>query len=241
MHIWAGGPQRSVRANHKRRTRMKGSSGVRLTALTGIGAVLTYVAATVLGGHLRPHYSHVSDDISKLTEAGAPHRRLLALLYGVYNLLLALFGTCLFLSSTRSRLFKIGLGLMLANCTSGVLQVTAFRRDPDGVPLTRAGKGHIAGAGISALCTVLESFAVGFAVRSDRFWRPLFGFSLATGFVIPVSGMVTAIKTVRGSKFMGLFERVTIGLSLLWVLVLSGYALIRGSRAGSVEHKGDES
>jgi hypothetical protein len=49
------------------------------TGLGGIGAVLTCAAATVLGGILRLGYSRVSHDVSKLTGAGGPHRKLLAL------------------------------------------------------------------------------------------------------------------------------------------------------------------
>lgn len=51
---------------------MNGRRGLVAAGLGGIGAVLAYAGATVLGSILRPDYWHVSDDISKLTEEGAP-------------------------------------------------------------------------------------------------------------------------------------------------------------------------
>lgn len=205
---------------------MKERSAAVAAGVSGIGAVLAYVAATVLGGILRPGYSHISNDISVLTEAGAPHRTLLALLYGAYNILLGIFATALFLSSKRSRLFTVGWALMMLNGASGMLQVTALRRDPDGVPLTRMGIGHIAGASVSSLSTIVGALVVGSVFRRDAYWRPLSSFSLANGVAIILTGLIAAISTVRRSRFMGLFERVTIGLFLLWVLVLSCYALL---------------
>jgi hypothetical protein len=193
--------------------------------LGGIGAVLAYAGATVLGGILRPDYSHVSDDISKLAEEGAPHRKLLALLYGAYNLLLGLFATGLYRSSTRRRLYTIGWALLLVNCVSGLLQVTALRREPDGVPLTTAGKGHIAGAGISSLCTVDASWVLGLAFRRDAVWTPLSSFSLGSAMAVVATGLLAGASAATRSRFMGLFERITVGVFLLWVSVVSCLAL----------------
>jgi hypothetical membrane protein len=198
-----------------------------VAGLSGIGAVLVYVAGTVLGGRLRPQYSHRSQAISELTEAGAPHREVLARFYLAYNLLLGVFATGVFVSSERSRLFRVGWALQLVNGGSGLLQVTALRMDPIGAPLTRAGIGHFVGAGLSSLCTVLGTMIFGIASRSDAFWRPLAPFSVASGIAIVVTGVPAAVSATKRSRVMGLWERGTIGLFLLWVLVLSAYALIR--------------
>jgi uncharacterized protein DUF998 len=217
---------------------MKGSGVLCRVALSGIGAVLVYVATTILGGILRPHYSHVSEDISKLTEAGGVHRWPLAFMYGTYNLFLARFAMALFQTSPRSRPFKVGAGLVVMNALSGILQVTWFCRDPDGAPSTFSGKGHLTAAGVSALCTVIGSLTLGFAFRHNRLWRPLSGFSLIVGAAIPISGAVTSISVLRRSRFMGLLERVTIGLSLLWVFTLSVYALLRAREEPWMELEG---
>lgn len=217
---------------------MKGSGVLWRVALSGIGAVLVYVATTILGGILRPHYSHVSDDISKLTEAGGVHRWPLAFMYGAYNLLLVRFAVAMLATSPRSRPFKLGAGLVAVNALSGMLQVTWFRRDPDGAPLTFSGKGHLTAAGVSAICTVLGSLTLGLAFRHNRLWRPLSGFSLIIGAAMPISGTVTSFSVLRRSRVMGLLERVTIGLSLLWVFTLSVYALVRARKESRMELEG---
>ena len=52
----------------------------------GILAPVVYVGAVVLGGVLRPDYSHVSSFVSALVESHAPHGWLLGPLFGLYNL-----------------------------------------------------------------------------------------------------------------------------------------------------------
>jgi Protein of unknown function (DUF998) len=162
---------------------------------------------------------------------GLPHRRVLARFYLAYNVLLRVFATSVFLSSERSRLFTVGWVLQVVNCVSGMLQVTAFRMDPIGAPQTRAGIAHVVCAGLSSLCSLVGAFVFGFAGRCGAFWRPLVPFSVASGIAIAVTGVPAAVSAATRSRVMGLFERCTIGLYLLWVLVLSTYALIRRPEA----------
>lgn len=152
---------------------------------------------------------------------------MLARFYLAYNVLLGVFATSVFLSSERSRLFTVGWVLQLVNCVSGRLQVTTFRMDPIGAPQTRAGIAHVVFAGLSSLCSLVGAFVIGFAGRREAFWRPLVPFSVASGIAIAVTGVPAAVSAATRSRVMGLFERCTIGLYLLWVLVLSAYALIR--------------
>ena len=51
-----------------------------------------YVLLYILGGVLRPGYSHVSDSVSELLSPGAPNRRLLVVIQVAYALLHVLFG-----------------------------------------------------------------------------------------------------------------------------------------------------
>jgi hypothetical membrane protein len=45
--------------------------------LSGVLAPIIYVATVILGGLLRPGYSHVAEAISELVATGAPNRPLL--------------------------------------------------------------------------------------------------------------------------------------------------------------------
>lgn len=206
---------------------MNGRRAARVTGVSGIGAVLSYSAATLLGGRLHPGYAHRSQAISELTAAGAPRRGLLACLYLTYNLLLGLFTAGAYLSAERTRLARIGWGLQLVNVLSGLLQVTTLRMDPIGTPLTKRGIGHFVAAGLSSLCTVVGTVIVGLAGRQEPKWRPLASFSVVSGIGITATGLVAAQSAARRSRVLGLWERGTIGLYLLWVLVLSVHALLR--------------
>jgi hypothetical protein len=59
----------------------------RILMLCGILAPIVYAVAVVLGGIVRPGYSHISQFISELIAAGAPNKSLLDPPFALYNLL----------------------------------------------------------------------------------------------------------------------------------------------------------
>src|SRR5215208_5568977 len=70
----------------------------KILMLCGVAATIIYVGTVILGGWLRPGYSHISMAISELVADGAPNRSLLSSLFLVYNALLSLFGLGLFIT-----------------------------------------------------------------------------------------------------------------------------------------------
>ena len=52
----------------------------------------SYIALYVLGGALRPGYSHVSNSVSKLLSPGAPNKPGLVVIQMIYAVLHVLFG-----------------------------------------------------------------------------------------------------------------------------------------------------
>jgi hypothetical membrane protein len=64
----------------------------------GMLAALIYVGAVILGGLLRPGYSHVAHAISELIAAGTPNTALLNPLFTLYDILLAAFGAGMLLT-----------------------------------------------------------------------------------------------------------------------------------------------
>jgi hypothetical membrane protein len=69
----------------------------KILMLSGILAPLAYVLTVVVGGILRPGYSHIAQYISELIEAGAPNKAILDPLFAIYNILTIAFGIGLFL------------------------------------------------------------------------------------------------------------------------------------------------
>src|SRR5690349_24806688 len=92
----------------------------------GMLAALIYIGTVILGGLLRPGYSHITHAISELIAAGAPNTTLLNPLFTLYDLLLAAFGAGLLLTVTASPVqsgTRSGAWGALALIVSGMLGV----------------------------------------------------------------------------------------------------------------------
>ena len=124
---------------------------------SGLGAAAVYTGATAAGSLLDPGYSQLRQHVSDLTATGASTWAALVGPYIAYNLLVLAFAIGLYLASPRGRLWAVGLGLLAVNVLAGLGQVTWFREDAGGVPITFAGTGHLVLAGISSLTIVLGS------------------------------------------------------------------------------------
>ena len=60
--------------------------------MCGVIAPVLFVFMTILGGAIRPGYSHISDKVSELFSPGSPNKILLDTLHTIFALLLTLFG-----------------------------------------------------------------------------------------------------------------------------------------------------
>ena len=109
----------------------------------GVSAAVIYVGAVILGGMIRPGYSHISEAISELVAEGAPNRYLLSSLFLIYNLLLSLFGIGLFFKAEDQPAGKlkgvIGSLVLILVGIVGLLMELAFPQDSGGTPTTFAG------------------------------------------------------------------------------------------------------
>lgn len=198
---------------------------LRLASVCGIGAVGLYVGATVLGGLLDPAYSQISRTISELTAAGAPDRALLAILYVGYNVLVAAFGYAIHRVAPQEGWLRVGMYLLVAGSLAGIGLVTVLPTDLAGQPITGIGVAHIVVAGIAALLTVTTTFVMAAGFRRVAALRPLVRGSFAAGVAIVLAGPLTALAVASGSPYAGVFERITIGLFLLWIWGVSTYLL----------------
>jgi len=106
----------------------------KLLLLSGMSAAMVYVGSVILGGVIRPGYSHMSEAISELVADGAPNRFLLSSLFLIYNLLLVAFGIGLFLGvKDRSRGRRSGfigsLALMLVGLAGVAFGYARYKTD----------------------------------------------------------------------------------------------------------------
>jgi hypothetical membrane protein len=197
----------------------------KLLMLSGMAAALVYVGTVILGGLLRPGYSHTSMAISELVAEGAPNRTLLSSLFLVYNALLALFGMGLLASGNRAargRGFGIvgSLALVLVGI-AGLLMELVFAQEPGGTATTFAGTMHFVMAGIASLGTIVAVLMLGLWFRNVPELKGYVLYSMISVAVIFVSGGGSVVAMANHSPVFGLIERTTILTFTLWMFVIS--------------------
>ena len=188
----------------------------------GVAAPILYVLAVVLGGALRPGYSHLSRFVSELLESGAPNKEILNPLFGLYNLLVLAFAVVLARvirtpgGSARRSLGIAGALVLVLEGLFGFVTLF-FPQDPVGTPMSGTGTMHIVLAGASSLASMASLFLLGLWLR--RLAPGLGTYTLVSlGFVF-VTGGIAAAGAAGGGPLSGLLERLTIGGFLQWLLV----------------------
>jgi len=111
-----------------------------------------------------------------------------------------------------------GLGLLVtwAAC-SGLLAF--FADNPEGTKLTGSGIVHLVLAFIAFICVAIGTVVISASLRSDPAWRSAGGALL----VIAVAGVAALLLLGTANKHHhapgGLYERIFLGLELLWMAV----------------------
>ena len=198
--------------------------------LFGPLAVVVYVLAVVLGGALRPDYSHIAQPVSDLIAAGAANKGLLDALFFLYNLFALAFGIGLLVHVRASRQpggQTVGWAAtvtLMAEAVFGLLTL-AFPEDAGGLAagVGASGSLHIVFAGLSALTSMLALLLMGFWFRRGPHQPGLGWYSFASVAVVFVSGGLSAATVASQSPIGGLLERITIGAFLQWVVVIGWY------------------
>jgi hypothetical membrane protein len=208
----------------------------KLLILSGILAPVIYVGTVILGGILRPGYSHMAEAISELVSAGAPNKPLLSSLFIVYNILCSAFGIGLLQqtinTSGRKTSGKFGAISLILIGIIGLLLELFFPQDPGGPAVTFAGTLHIILASMAALLTMIAVVATGLWIRQISGFKGYTLYSIITFAVIFVAGGTVPILGMTYPYF-GLLERIPIGAFIQWLFVigLKMYSLSKGTVA----------
>jgi uncharacterized protein DUF998 len=215
----AGTPKAATTSN--RRARLEG-----VLLACGIGAPLLYVAMLVLVPMRWEAYSAASQTVSELSAIGAPTRPLWVSLGLLYTLLIAAFGWGIWASARgNARLHVVG-GLLFVCGVLGLFWPPMHLR---GAEVTLTDTLHIVWTMVSGLLTLL---AMGFvaAAFDKRFRR----YSIATMVLLLAFGAVSSVDAPRiqanlPTPWIGVWERIDIGVWMLWLLVLAVVLLHRQS------------
>ena len=206
--------------------------------LAGILAPIVYVFTVILGGIIRPGYSHIAQAVSDLIAAEAPNKALLDPLFAFYNILVAAFALGLFQlvrseNSNRGKVVgTVGAIVLAAQCTFGL--ITLLFPEPAGgmsVAITSTGTMHIVFASLSALTSMLAILLMGFWFMNSQNLRAYELYSFISVTFVFLTGGLAAYSVASQSPFGGIFERLTIGGFLQWIFVSAAklYALYDAS------------
>jgi hypothetical protein len=190
----------------------------------GILSSLLYIGTTAFVAMQWKGYSSASQTVSELSAIGAPTRSLWVLLAAFYTVLVTAFGWGVWQSSGRIRALRIAGGLIGAYGALGLLWPFA----PMHLRETLAAGG---GTLSDTMHIVLASVTVVLMLLAIAFGAVAFGkrfrlYSVASLVVLVAFGALTFLDAPRvganlPTPLIGVWERINIGVFLLWVVVLA--------------------
>ena len=182
-------------------------------AIAGIGV---YLALSVALAFLRPEFSLIHNAESDYGSTGhdAWVMDIAFLVRGALSL--AVVAAIRLTQSVPRRSAGPVLLVVWAVC-SGLLAF--FPDDPAGTPQHTAGRVHLALAGIAFLCVAIGTILVSRALRQDVGWQAVqLPLSLISWLAI-VPFLLLGRTHLRIHTLGGLYERLFLGLELLWFLI----------------------
>jgi len=193
----------------------------RFQSICGMIAPVLFSFTVILGGALRPGYSHLSETMSELFSPGSPNKLLLDSLHSAYALLLICFGFGILAfvrkGSSTNMLGITGVVLYIMMGVLSLLSATLFPQDPWGSPPTTLGQMHIIIHGLISLLTIISMILLGtwFTRSGGNTWYGIY--SIVTVVVVVVAAIF--LIQYMGSPIMGLVERIAGFIGFQWTFV----------------------
>jgi hypothetical protein len=186
----------------------------------GIVSSLLYVAMNIIVPMQWEGYSSASQTVSELSAIGAPTRPQWVLLGIAYTLLVTAFGFGVWRSARLSRPLRVVGGLMVAyGVISLAWPLAPMHLRGEGFTLTDTM--HVI---LAAVTVFLMLLAIGFGTAA--FGKRFRLYSVATLVILFAFGALTFREGPRiaanlPTPWIGVWERINIGVFLLWVVVLA--------------------
>jgi hypothetical protein len=196
----------------------------KILALCGMLSPVLYITMTILGGALRPGYSHLSDTVSELFSPGAPNKQLLDIFHVAYALAGTLFGLGV-LAFVRQSAHGgptgiIGASMLIAMGVVTVATATVFPQDAWGSPPTFPGEMHkILVLGVLVPLSVISTLLLGIWSKQAGVFPGFDIHSYITVGVVVLSGGLAGVT--MGGPIMGLTERIAVLAGFQWTFVLA--------------------
>ena len=195
----------------------------------GILSSLLYAAMNIFVPRLYEGYSSSAQTVSELSAIGSPTRALWVLLGIGYTFLITAFGIGIWQSAEGNRPLRIVGDLILAYGLVGFVWSFAPMHQREALAAhheTLTDTMHIAFAMVMVLLMVT---AIGFGAAT--FGKRFRLYSIATILILLVFGGLTTFDAHRinanlPTPWVGVWERINIGVFLFWIIVL-GIILLR--------------
>jgi hypothetical protein len=183
---------------------------------------ITYIFMYILGGALRPGYSHISNSVSELLSPGAPNKSLLVIIQTIYALLHVIFGYGVLrfiqISTTYQVIGRVGAWMIVA-LGLATLGTVIFPQDAEGTTASLAGQIHkiLVFGGLIPL-SIFSTLLTGLWLRRTGLIPGFDVYSFITVGAIVVMGVVGG-ATVE-TQYAGLVERIAALVTQQWLFVL---------------------
>ncbi len=191
--------------------------------VSGMLIPITYIFMYLLGGALRPGYSHIANSVSELLSPGAPNRPLLSVLQLTYALLHIVFGVGVLQfvrgSAADASVGRIGAWMIVALGVA-TIGTAIFPQDAEGTPGTLPGLIHkvLVFGGLIPL-SIFSTLLIGFWTRRAGILPGFDTYSFITVGAIVVMGGIGG--ATAATPFAGLVERIAAIVTHQWLFILA--------------------
>ncbi len=209
----------------------------KILLICGILSSLLYIAMNVFIPLLYEGYNSASQTVSELSAIDAPTRTLWVVLGTVYTLLVTAFGWGVWLSARDNHSLRVVGILLIIYGIVGIFWPLGpmHRRE-----VLAGGGGNLSDIMhiVFTMITVpLMLLAMGFGAAA--FGKQFRFYSIATILILLVFGVLTGVdapgvQTNSPTPLLGVWERIMIGVYLVWVIVLGVILLRSEKRQGSI-------
>lgn len=204
----------------------------------GILSSVVYIAANIICVLLYKNYSPVSQTVSELSAIGAPTRGLWISLMVPYSLLMVAFGWGVIQSAGGYRRLKIVGIVLIANAVIGFFWPPMHQREVLAAGgATVSDTLHI----VFTMVTVpLMILAIVFGAASLNGWFRIY--SVGTLVTLVIAGVLSGIEGRKiaanlPTPWIGIWERINIGVYMLWIIVLAVTLLWRENGYATGENR----
>ncbi len=195
----------------------------------GILAPIIFALTAIVGGLMRPDYSHVFQAISELTEAGAADKTYLDPPLLIMEFLTILFGIGFFWAVRRLNWQLKTSAVLLVVIGVGGAFFYRYPMDPMGAEMTPDGKMHLVIVSLSALAAILSVLLAARGWMAAASGRAMARLSYTVLAIMLFTGFGSVFVAVGEWPGIGIWQRVNTGAFSVWQIT-TAISLLRLSK-----------